>query len=55
MDMVEGVVAEMDFEAVFKDTAVVVEIIVLTVVVDSKAKRKTKGSQIGRASCRERV
>jgi hypothetical protein len=44
MDMVEGMVAEVDFEAVFKDTAVVVEIIVLTVVVDSKAERKTKGS-----------
>jgi hypothetical protein len=44
MDMVEGVVVEMDFEVVFKDVAVVVKIIVVMVVVDSKAERKTKGS-----------
>src|SRR2546430_1626275 len=44
MDMVEGVVTEVDFEAVFKDAAVVVEIIVVMVVVDSKAERKIKGS-----------
>jgi hypothetical protein len=44
MDMVEGVVVEVDFEAAFNHVAVVVEIIVVMVVVDSEAERKTKGS-----------